>query len=68
MKKKQMECPICRGKGSIEIPASKNPNIRIILNVEYIAKQLRKEDYSYREIARLMGYNNPQSIKNIVDK
>lgn len=67
-KETKIKCPICKGVGKIEMPASKNPNLTIILNAEYIAKQLRNKGFSFREIAKLMGYNNPQSIKHLTEK
>jgi|GEM_PF-3081267 len=67
MKKKELKCPICKGKGTIDIPNKLNPYFNIQVDAKYIAKSLRAEKYSYREIARIMGYNNPQSIKNLIE-
>lgn len=65
---KDKKCPICKGSGAIKLPNSLNPSFKIELDAQYIAKTLRAEKYSYREIARLMGYKNPQSIKHLIEK
>lgn len=62
------KCPICRGSGKIEKPKQKIKYFRLQRNDEEIAKILKKHEYSYREIAKLMGYKNAQSIKHLVDK
>ena len=65
---KKIKCPICNGKGVINSPDKLNPFFKIEIDAQYVAKSLRAEKYSYREIARLMGYNNPQSIKYLIEK
>jgi len=62
-----MKCPICKGKGILDIPKKLNPYFKIQVDARYVAKTLRAEKYSYREVARLMGYNNPQSIKSLIE-
>jgi len=63
-----MKCPICKGSGELKTPNCKNPAIKIELNPKYIATQLRKKGYSFREIAKLMGFKNPQSVKFLIEK
>jgi len=52
-----IECPICKGKGKIE-----NPFHRYIVK-RIMAKMLRKQGYSYRQIMRFLGYKSPRSIQ-----
>lgn len=61
-------CPICKGQGVLPIPNKLNENFRIEVDAVFVAKNLRVNGYSYREIAKLMGYNNPQSIKHLIEK
>jgi len=64
---KQVKCPICNGKGLLPTPNKLNKAFKIELDAQFIAKSLKAEKYSLREIARLMGYNNPQSIKHLLE-
>ena len=59
-KKQTMECPICKGSGSVEKAAhTAEPRIR---RRSEIAKTLRSEGYSIREIMALMGYKSTNSV------
>lgn len=57
---KQIECPICKGSGKIK-GAKKTAETRKRRRAD-IAKRLKEEGYSIREIMALMGYKSPQSI------
>lgn len=55
-----MKCPICKGSG--ELPA---PNGRIRDKSEErrrIARILHKSGYSYRQIAKVVGWKSPRSV------
>lgn len=61
MPKAQVDkCPMCKGKGSI--PKAKNTKDARLRRRSGIAKQLRAEGYTIREIMSLMGYASPQSV------
>jgi hypothetical protein len=64
---KKQQCPICRGKGQLEIPKAKQGYLKIELDAKKIAMELRKLEYSLREIAHIMGYNGPQSVKHLIE-
>lgn len=53
-------CPICKGTGQLEPPGKQNKGA--VINNTVMAKLLRKEGYSLRQIAKFLGYNSPQSV------
>lgn len=74
----QRKCPICNGSGKIPVPlyqrryenlVSKNakakgrPKNRKSHQNAIMAKLLRKEGYSYAEIARFLGYKSKRSVQ-----
>jgi len=62
----KIDCPICRGTGTLEKPKCLRKIYKIEIDPVFIAQSLLDKEFSYREIARIMGYNNPQSIKHIL--
>lgn len=59
------KCPICKGKGIIKSPSLKAKKLR---DKKDIAKILRKEGYSMREIMRLMNYKSTRSISLLLNQ
>lgn len=60
----KIKCPICKGKGFIIEP---NPKDRMINN-SIMAKLLRKEGYTIRQIMRFLEYKSPRSIQLLLKK
>lgn len=65
---KDKDCIVCKGKGKIDPPKPKygiydKDGIR-----RKAAIKLKKRGYALREIAKLLGYKNPQSIQNLLKK
>lgn len=63
MKLKQERCPICKGSGLLDCPTLRNKEMKAKKD---IAKILRKEGFSMREIMRLMNYKSPQSVTKLL--
>ena len=61
-------CPICRGEGKIKFGQlySKKKEWLEIKNDMCIT--LKKDGYTYREIAHLLGYKSTRSVWLIVNK
>ena len=64
MDKKEFTCPICKGCGVIEIPHVYK--IKKAINKKIMAKLLRKEGYSMRQIQVFLDYKSPRSIHKII--
>jgi hypothetical protein len=64
--KKKILCPTCRGFGEIDEP--NNTMGAKSKRQSKIAHTLKKEGYSYREIAALMGYSSPHSVSVLLLK
>lgn len=67
---KKMQCPVCKGAGSVLPPHSRNSEFRKlpakkrrVIHNSIIAKLLHKEGYSYREIADFLGYVSKRSVQ-----
>lgn len=59
-KKDKIKCPTCAGVGIID-----QPGLTLASRIKRrtkIAKDLRKEGYSIREIMALMGYKSTNSV------
>jgi len=56
---KKYTCPMCKGKGWIKVKT----NMRNVVSIDTKQKAflLRKEGYTFREIAKKLGFNNPES-------
>lgn len=67
MQIQNIQCPICKGKGKIIAPYQ-FPYLRIEIDSSKIAEELRKSGYSLREIGKLLGYKNPESVKWLLRK
>jgi hypothetical protein len=59
------KCPLCKGKGELSEPLRFGH--RVIDN-SVMAKLLRKEGYSLREIMRFLQYNSPNSVAKLLKK
>ena len=55
-----IKCPLCVGKGKIEIPVTVDKKKRAVIC-------LRKNGFGIREIQRLFNYKSPHSISNILN-
>ena len=58
----RMKCPICKGTGKIEKPFHSYITKRIM------ARLLKKEGYSIRQIMKFLDYKSPQSIQGLLKK
>lgn len=56
-----MRCPVCKGTGELINP--KRGPIDEIAAKRTMAKALHAEGYSYREIAKLVGWKSPRSVQ-----
>ena len=55
------KCPVCKGKGSLEEPEKHKINKSVTNRV--MARLLKKDGYSVRQIMRFMNYKSPNSIQ-----
>lgn len=71
-----IKCPVCKGDGEIDLSSlRKRMGIKGAVKVEtskkqqrvqmntIMAKLLRQEGYSFREIAKFLGYASPRSVQ-----
>lgn len=58
-------CPICHGTGSIENPHGKGKNMEFKIHV---AKTLKEQGFSIREIMKVMGYKSPRSVQDLLNQ
>jgi hypothetical protein len=65
MTKETQKCPMCDGSGEIEKAGSKAAARQ--RRKKSIAVALRKEGYTIREIAALMGYKSPSQVHGILN-
>jgi hypothetical protein len=56
-----IKCPLCKGQGNLPKPKGKHG--RRIIDNTIMAKLLRKEGYSLREIGAFLGYKSPRSVE-----
>ena len=59
-----MKCPICKGKGELAEPHSKW--VGKVADKKVMARLLRKEGYSIRQIMRFLGYKSPESVQSLL--
>ena len=62
----KIDCPICNGSGKIDEP--KNLPADLFSQRVAIAKKLREQKFSIREIMRIMNYKSPQSVSLLLNK
>jgi len=60
MKKK---CPLCNGCGEIELEVKLVPK-----DLERAARNMRKEGFTIRQIAKALGKKHPGSISHLLSK
>lgn len=60
MKKK---CPLCKGCGEIQVETKLSPT-----QIEKAAKNMRKEGFTIRKIAKVLGKKHPGSISHLLSK
>jgi hypothetical protein len=58
--KTMVKCPTCNGHGLIEVKLSYTDTNKPL------AKALRSKGYTFREIAKMLGYKHPGSISNLL--
>lgn len=61
-----IKCPICKGSG--RLPKSYDHRKLKVIDKKVMAKLLRKEGYSIREIMRFLEYKSPRSVHRLVTK
>ena len=66
IKVEKIDCPICRGDGKLDRPKCLRKIYKIEIDPVFVAKSLFEKKFSLREISRIMGYNNPQSVKHLL--
>lgn len=73
MEKIIMVCPVCHGTGNIEDHQLSEEGKKVLLGrvkaelTRDVAKKLHAEGRSYRAIAKMLGYSNPQSAYLLVN-
>ena len=65
MTKETQKCPVCHGSGEIDKAGSKTASRQ--RRKKNIARALRKEGYTIREIAALMGYKSPSQVHGLLN-
>lgn len=58
----KQECPLCDGEG--EVPYWKMIKLK---PKEKIAKALKSDGYSVREIQKLLGYKSSRSVQSLLE-
>lgn len=66
MSKKSIKCPICKGSG--KLPETYDHRKLRVLDKKIMAKLLRKEGYSIREIMRFLEYKSTRSVSDLLKK
>lgn len=57
-----MKCLFCNGTGELE-----NPRDIAVTDIKReVAKRLRKEGYSIRQIMKIMNYNSPAAVTHLL--
>ncbi len=56
-------CPTCHGTGNIKAPNLHGKNMDLKKSV---ARKLKVDGYSIREIMLIMGYKSPRSIQDLL--
>ena len=57
-----MECPLCKGCGEVDAFDTMEKQKKIA-----IAKTLRDNNLSIRDIMKVMGYKSPRSIQKLLE-
>lgn len=65
---KRSDCIACNGSGTLYAPKQSNYKKDEDGRNKAAAHILRDYGYTLREIAEILGYHHPQSIKNLLDK
>lgn len=60
MAEEEIKCPACSGTGKLKVSVSYTDTLRPV------AKKLRIEGYTIREIAAMLGFKHPGSITNLL--
>jgi hypothetical protein len=64
-----VNCPVCKGTGQLPHPKlglRTDEGAGVALSI--MAKALREQKYSLREIGKFLGYNSPRSVQNLLKK
>lgn len=66
---KNVICPVCKGDGHFKPPKKgTGKQVDIDGRFSYAAKALRNDGYTIRQIAKILGFKNPGSISNLLNK
>ena len=60
----ESRCPICGGSG--ELPESYKNKSQKVINNKIMARVLKKEGYSVRQIMKFMDYKSPNSVQKFL--
>lgn len=61
------KCPACKGTGEIDFsPRHVEDHQRGMKQI--VAETLIKSGYSFRQIAKILGYKSPRSVQYLLDK
>lgn len=66
MPKEKIKCPICKGHGEVDGPA--NAVAARQRRQSDVAKKLKSEGYTVREIMALMGYKSTNSVSVLINR
>jgi len=64
-----VNCPVCKGTGQLPHPKlglRTDEGAGVALSI--MAKALREQKYSLREIGKFLGYNSPRSVQMLLKK
>lgn len=65
--KQIIKCPICRGTGKIEFGKLQSKKKEWVMVKKDMCKTLVKDGFSYRQVAKLLGFKSPASVVFIIN-
>lgn len=60
MKKEKIKCPICKGKGELELPRKHERDWGIVKR--RMARTLLKTGFSHRQVQKFIGWGSVRSV------
>lgn len=61
------KCPACEGTGEFELIPSHIDDHQIYMK-QIVAETLIGKGYSYRQVAKILGYKSPRSVQYLLEK